>query len=171
MKMIAVFTICIAVAAGAPSGGYGTPAAAPSYGSLETKEALPLKPIIPIESMSSDSDHKGVYNFNYKSGDGSQVQVAGSLRDLGDQEGPVNVKQGSYSFTAPDKKVYTVNWTSDENGFHATGDHLPTSPPIPDDINKSIDRSALPADHHLVLQSGALPLKNILGLRSSYGGY
>jgi len=42
------------------------------------------------------------------------------------------VKNGSYSYTAPDGTLITVNWVADENGFQATGDHLPVAPPMPD---------------------------------------
>jgi hypothetical protein len=42
--------------------------------------------------------------------------------------------KGSYSFTTPDGVVLTVNWVVDENGFQATGDHLPTPPPMPEHV-------------------------------------
>jgi hypothetical protein len=42
--------------------------------------------------------------------------------------------KGSYSFTTPDGVVLTVNWVADENGFQATGDHLPTPPPMPEHV-------------------------------------
>jgi hypothetical protein len=42
--------------------------------------------------------------------------------------------KGSYSFTTPDGVVITVNWVADENGFQATGDHLPTPPPMPEHV-------------------------------------
>ena len=38
---------------------------------------------------------------------------------------------GSYSYPGPDGVVYSVDWVADENGFQATGDHLPTPVPIP----------------------------------------
>jgi len=62
----------------------------------------------------------------------------GHLKNLGDPEGPVNVKSGSYSFVSTDGVRYTVNWTADENGFRASGAHLPTPPPIPAEILKTL---------------------------------
>jgi hypothetical protein len=44
----------------------------------------------------------------------------------------------SYSFTTPDGVVLTVNWVADENGFQATGDHLPTPPPMPEHVVKML---------------------------------
>lgn len=38
--------------------------------------------------------------------------------------------QGSYSYTGPDGKVYTVNYIADENGYRAEGAHLPTPPAV-----------------------------------------
>jgi len=66
------------------------------------------------------------------------VHEQGQLRDLGDKEGPVVVTSGSYSYIGTDGRTYTVNWTADENGYKAVGDHFPTQPPIPEEIRKSL---------------------------------
>lgn len=61
-------------------------------------------------------------------GDGTVQTGSGHLKDLGGKEGPVQVMSGSYSFTGDDGKVYRTDWTADELGFNAVGDHLPTTP-------------------------------------------
>ena len=49
------------------------------------------------------------------------------------------VSRGSYSYTAPDGQVVTVNWVADENGFQPQGTHLPTPPPMPAHVVKLLD--------------------------------
>jgi hypothetical protein len=49
------------------------------------------------------------------------------------------VKQGKYSYTGDDGVVYTVTYIADENGFRAEGDHLPTPPPIPVEIQRALE--------------------------------
>ena len=49
------------------------------------------------------------------------------------------MQHGSYTYTAPDGSIITVTYTADEQGFRAQGAHLPTPPPIPAEIQKSLD--------------------------------
>lgn len=45
---------------------------------------------------------------------------------------------GSYSYTSPEGQVITVNYIANEFGFQPVGDHIPTPPPIPEAILKSL---------------------------------
>merc|ERR1711964_228319 len=48
-----------------------------------------------------------------------------------------NRVQGKFSY--PEGAVtYTITWVADENGFQATGDHLPTPPPMPEHVVKML---------------------------------
>ncbi|XP_047031540.1 cuticle protein 3-like [Helicoverpa zea] len=49
---------------------------------------------------------------------------------------------GSYSYTGDDGQVYSVRYTADANGFQPQGAHLPTPPPIPEAIARSLQENA-----------------------------
>ncbi|XP_057370572.1 larval cuticle protein LCP-22-like isoform X3 [Daphnia carinata] len=95
----------------------------------------------PIEIISSNSEMNadGSYTFDFVSADGTKVSESGSQKQVGpkpEEIGPVS--KGSYSYTSPEGVVITVNWVADENGFQATGDHLPTPPPMPEHVVKML---------------------------------
>ncbi|KZR99743.1 Cuticular protein 65Av [Daphnia magna] len=95
----------------------------------------------PIEIISSNSEMNadGSYSFAFESEDGTKVQESGNQKQVGPKPEDIGtVSKGSYSFTTPDGVVLTVNWVADENGFQATGDHLPTPPPMPEHVVKML---------------------------------
>lgn len=65
----------------------------------------------------------------------------GKLKNAGSEHEALEV-HGSYSYIAPNGQTITVQYIADENGFQAAGDHLPTSPPIPEAILKSLQINA-----------------------------
>lgn len=72
------------------------------------------------------------------SGDGQQQQAEGYLKNAGVKDQEAEVIQGSYSYTAPDGTPISVSYIADEYGFRAEGAHLPTPPPIPEAIQRSL---------------------------------
>lgn len=77
--------------------------------------------------------------LSYATGDGQQAQAAGYLKNAGVKDQEAEVIQGSYSYTAPDGTPITVTYIADENGFRASGAHLPTPPPVPEAIQRSLE--------------------------------
>lgn len=83
--------------------------------------------------------------YSYETGNNIIAEEEGYIKDLGpdpEQAGEnlhAQVQQGSYSYTAPDGVLITVNYVADETGFHATGDHLPTPPPVSPEVQKGLD--------------------------------
>ena len=76
---------------------------------------------------------------SFETADGTKVQESGNQKQVGaTPEESGTVSKGSYSYTSPDGVVITVNWVADENGFQATGDHLPTPPPMPEHVVKML---------------------------------
>ena len=77
---------------------------------------------------------------SYESEDGTKVQESGFQKRVGPLPEDIGtVSSGSYSYVHPDGvTVVTVNWTADENGFRASGAHLPTPPPMPEHVVKML---------------------------------
>lgn len=46
---------------------------------------------------------------------------------------------GEVNYVSPEGRVIELKYTADENGFHPVGKHLPTPPPIPDYILRSLE--------------------------------
>lgn len=70
------------------------------------------------------------YQFVFELSDGQFRKESASLRDVGDQK--ILSVSGSYGWIGDDGNDYEINYISDENGYKATGNHLPsiTSSPI-----------------------------------------
>lgn len=71
---------------------------------------------MPITSYQNDVNYDGSYQFSYTSGDGSQQQARGFVKNLGQKNLEAQVVQGSYSYTSPDGTPITVTYIADENG-------------------------------------------------------
>lgn len=63
------------------------------------------------------------YEYSYRLDNGQYKKESGSFHKEGDRL--VLRVEGAYSYTGDDGKIYEVHYTSDENGFRASGDHLP----------------------------------------------
>ncbi|XP_030757649.1 uncharacterized protein LOC115883426 [Sitophilus oryzae] len=100
---------------------------------------------IPIIRYDKEQGDDGSYKAAWETGNNILAQEEGFLKPLGpdpDEEGGIlnaQVQQGSYSYTAPDGQIITVNYIADEKGFHPTGDHLPTPPPVSAEVQKGLD--------------------------------
>merc|ERR1712071_723415 len=92
---------------------------------------------VAIVSSRSEMNADGSYSYEFESEDGVKIEESGSQKQVGEtSEESGTVSKGSYSFTDPEGNLLTVNWVADENGFQATGDHLPTPPPMPEHVVK-----------------------------------
>ncbi|XP_077303003.1 endocuticle structural glycoprotein ABD-4-like [Arctopsyche grandis] len=96
---------------------------------------------IAIVKQESNIEPDGGYQYSYETANGIKGDETGTLKKSSDPQGTdVIVAQGSYSYTAPDGTVISVNYVAnDEQGFVPQGDHLPTPPPIPPAIQKALE--------------------------------
>ncbi|XP_018334183.1 endocuticle structural glycoprotein SgAbd-2-like [Agrilus planipennis] len=106
---------------------------------------------VPILRYSYEPNPDGSYVFGYETGNGIQFDEQGYVKNVGNPQTEAQVKQGSFSYTGPDGVRYSVNYVADEDGFRAEGAHLPTPPPIPEAIQRSL---AYNAAHPELTQTG-----------------
>ncbi|XP_021932415.1 endocuticle structural glycoprotein SgAbd-2-like [Zootermopsis nevadensis] len=99
---------------------------------------------VPIIQYNNEVNYDGTYRYNYETGNGIVVQEQGYLKNPGQKDLEAQVATGSFSYTGPDGVLYTVTYTADENGFRAEGAHLPTPPPIPEAIARSLNLQQQP---------------------------
>ncbi|XP_026324986.1 pupal cuticle protein 20-like [Hyposmocoma kahamanoa] len=92
---------------------------------------------IPILRYENVNNGDGNYRYSYETGNGISVHESGSPRAAG-PEGLAVTAEGGYSFRTPDGQQVSLTYTADENGFHPTGSHIPTPPPIPEAILRSL---------------------------------
>ncbi|XP_062547383.1 endocuticle structural glycoprotein ABD-4-like [Armigeres subalbatus] len=94
-----------------------------------------------IVSQDSNIDPDGSYQYSYETANGIRGQEQGTLKRANSPDtSDVIVAQGSITYTAPDGQVISLSYAADdENGFQPQGDHLPTPPPIPPQIQKALD--------------------------------
>nr|WJW74115.1 endocuticle structural glycoprotein Abd-8 [Propylea japonica] len=111
----------------------------------ESHERIRTTTFIPIIRFDKEQGTDGSYKAAWETGNDIFAQEEGYLKELGpdpDAEGQTlnaQVQQGSYSYTSPDGQNITVHYIADETGFHPTGDHLPTPPPVSPEVQKGLD--------------------------------
>lgn len=87
-----------------------------------------------IVRQSSDSAPDGSYNYGYETSNGIYIEEQGYPKSP-----EILAAQGQYQYRSPEGQVIRVTYTADENGFQPQGDHLPTPPPIPAAIQRSLE--------------------------------
>lgn len=87
-----------------------------------------------ILRQSSDISPDGSYNYGYETSNGIYGEEQGYLKSA-----ETLAAQGQYQYASPEGQVIRVAYTADENGYQPQGDHLPTPPPIPPAIQRSLD--------------------------------
>ncbi|KAH8302918.1 hypothetical protein KR044_011925, partial [Drosophila immigrans] len=89
--------------------------------------AAPLDDSSNAQILRQESDvQPNGYKFSWETTDGQKHDEEGTLTNPGAENESIAVR-GSYSFTADDGQVYTVNYIADENGFQPQGAHLPNA--------------------------------------------
>ncbi|XP_018576797.1 endocuticle structural glycoprotein ABD-5-like [Anoplophora glabripennis] len=66
----------------------------------------------------------GNYNFSYETSDGSHREEQAELKNPGTENEALAV-HGSYTYVGTDGVTYKVTYVADENGYRASGEHIP----------------------------------------------
>lgn len=92
---------------------------------------------IPILRQDSDINPDGSYQFSFETGNGISADEKGGLKNIGAEEPALQV-QGQFQYPSEDGSNIQLSYIADENGFQPSGAHLPTPPPIPEDIQRAL---------------------------------
>ncbi|XP_043272929.1 endocuticle structural glycoprotein SgAbd-8-like [Venturia canescens] len=94
---------------------------------------------IPILRQSQDGPNPdGSYAWSYETGNGIQAEEQGHLKNVGTENEAMSA-QGRFSYTSEDGTPIELTYIADENGFQPQGRHLPTPPPIPEEILRALE--------------------------------
>ncbi|GJQ74125.1 hypothetical protein Trydic_g19047 [Trypoxylus dichotomus] len=77
-----------------------------------------------ILRYNNQNNGDGSYQFDFETGNKISQKEVGQVSNAG-LPGESNIVRGDYSYVAPDGKTVSVNYIADENGFRASGDHIP----------------------------------------------
>ncbi|KAJ8942556.1 hypothetical protein NQ318_021958 [Aromia moschata] len=113
--------------------GYGKPVTLKQGNAAGFYENKNYAIIRKIEQVEEDG-----YHYLYETENGIYGEEEGKVANKGTDDEVMKAK-GYFTYTGPDAIVYTVQYTADENGFVPHGDHLPTPPPIPEAILRSLE--------------------------------
>ncbi|XP_063697511.1 endocuticle structural glycoprotein SgAbd-4 [Culicoides brevitarsis] len=95
---------------------------------------------VPILKYNKEQGVDGSYKTAFETGNHILAEETGYLKDA-NQANPngVLVQEGTFTYEAPDGQIITSHYKADEHGFRVHGNHLPTPPPIPAEIQKGLD--------------------------------
>jgi len=94
---------------------------------------------ITILRSENENNGDGTYSYSYENSDGTSVAQKGYLKPPPQgSEDAIQVAEGYFSYYSPEGEQVRLDYLADEQGFQPKADHLPTAPPIPEAILKSL---------------------------------
>lgn len=105
-----------------------------------SEEEKPAVAVIQYSEFKSLPDH--AYQYSYQLDNGQYKSESGTFHKVGDQT--VLRVEGRYSYIGDDEVMYEVRYTSDENGFRASGDHLPDTKTFVEVVTQSPQSPVFP---------------------------
>ncbi|XP_044751487.1 endocuticle structural glycoprotein SgAbd-8-like [Coccinella septempunctata] len=96
------------------------------------------EPIQIVKYVNEGVGPEGAYQWGFETANGIAAEEQGSLKNAGTENESIQV-QGSARWTSEDGTPIELTYVADENGFQPRGAHLPTPPPIPEAIQRSLE--------------------------------
>ncbi|KAJ8920807.1 hypothetical protein NQ315_004948 [Exocentrus adspersus] len=127
-------TVVLAFVTSALAQIYPSPLGINPYAAVVPQYAPALQNYIPIVRQAQDVREDGTYDYAYETANGIAAEEHGV--PAGPNGG--TAAQGGYTYTSPEGQVVSISYVADENGFRAVGDAIPTPPPIPPAIARSL---------------------------------
>lgn len=79
-----------------------------------------------------------VFIFRYETENKILAEEQGKLANVGSEKEAMQAT-GFFEYVGPDNIIYRVDYKADEDGFVPVAAHLPTPPPIPAAILRSLE--------------------------------
>ncbi|XP_019878005.1 pupal cuticle protein 36 isoform X2 [Aethina tumida] len=89
-----------------------------------------------ILRLDNNNEGDGSYQYAFETSNSIAAQEQG--HDAGDG----NNAQGSFSYVSPEGEHISISYSAGQEGFQPQGAHLPTAPPIPEEILKALEQNA-----------------------------
>ncbi|XP_019866200.2 pupal cuticle protein 20-like [Aethina tumida] len=118
---------------------FPNPPAAPAslYNTPVASSRIHSGPIVPILRLDNQNNGDGSYRYQYETGNHISAQESGHQTGHESQE-----VHGDFSYQSPEGQSISLSYVADENGFQPSGAHLPTPPPVPQEILISLQQNA-----------------------------
>ncbi|XP_055846886.1 pupal cuticle protein Edg-78E-like [Episyrphus balteatus] len=96
---------------------------------LATAARLEIDPSADFKILENDITPEGAFRYAFQTANGIEANSAGDA----------NVISGSWKYISPEGQTIVMSYTADGEGYHPKGDLLPTPPPVPEAIIRSIE--------------------------------
>ncbi|XP_055909558.1 pupal cuticle protein Edg-78E-like [Eupeodes corollae] len=92
--------------------------------------AAPLDSEVGAETKALENEisPEGVFHYAFQTSNGIDVNSAGDA----------NAIQGAYKYVSPEGQAVVLNYVADAEGYHPSGELLPTPPPVPELIVRAL---------------------------------
>ncbi|KAF5299942.1 hypothetical protein FQA39_LY11315 [Lamprigera yunnana] len=100
----------------------------------------PVGKVIQIVKQLYDLNPDGSYQWSYDTENGISASEQGVHKQIGNEGG--SAVQGQFSYPSLNGETVQIQYIADENGFQPQGNVLPTPPPIPEAILRSLAYNA-----------------------------